>query len=458
MTTTPRTRRGPRPGGIFTLLALLLLLFTVISIFSYFSSASTLARALGQTAKAWEREEKNSSFLLSLAQKGQVTLTGAGKEISFSASPESASLAIRNEGMDVSFVSSGEKLTGHGASLQGGDGTGARVGAFSAFSDSALGENRGGSWDLVRAYLALTDPDRNSDLFCENLQEIWQEIEAPLTRKKSSVEEKISATEYTFTLKKNELSRLLSAVSARGAEEDFRDSVAAHVGVLLALGGQNFTSAQREQVTWFCQGKGERFAQLREDFSREESVIALSFFVKGGKVIGLTLDAAFGQETWKADVFLGTDPFSAGTSRARWERSVGEDALCLSIEQEVVEEMGAYMRQVNFEYKNTREGLFPLSQEAKSGLFRYSWGKEKGDLGLRIRTGEREVFLRGQMEKFRAGKEACVSILRMEEGGKNTLSDPLTLTLSRRPADVTFPPSEKTLFQEIKIPGEEGEE
>ena len=162
----------------------------------------------------------------------------------------------------------------------------------------------------------------------------------------------------------------------------------------------------------------------------------------------IAVRAAFssGDTTFALELFFG-EKIREGTFVLNLSLKKGEESLLEAhVNHRIVEDSRtAYVRQLDYSVSDPA-GTVLLSESGQiSGKIRYSWGKEKGDIGLRIITPSGQIGFGGMIEEYKAEKSLRCRISRVEVDRINRLDSDLVLTLSNKPAEHRALPAGKPL-------------
>ena len=209
-------------------------------------------------------------------------------------------------------------------------------------------------------------------------------------------------------------------------KEELRDALISRLDLVLALLGKSNVSGEA-----LLEGAVEGAEKLLED-----TTLSLSFFVQSGKVREFALEGEWDKTEFSFTLALG-------------QKTGDEDSLALSIladEKELFtlrckgkvadDSDQAYIRTLSFEFSDGT-GLFlpePLSVE-----LRYSWGRVRGDVGMRVITPTGELNVGGTMGEYKEGKTIALTISRLEWNKEKLLEGDLKISLSHK-GEVTAPP------------------
>jgi hypothetical protein len=179
----------------------------------------------------------------------------------------------------------------------------------------------------------------------------------------------------------------------------------------------------------------------------EGANLAITYGMKGGKVILLGGNFTSGETRLSFEIFFGENAKKDGDLSLSFTLQKGEEmVLEAEIEHKLAEDSRtAFVREVEYSLSDPSGILFPSETGEMTGKIRYSWGKEKGDVGLRVITPEDQVGISGMVEEYKAGKSARIRISRFEVSRINRLEKSLTLTLTKK-AEETKPLSEGQNF------------
>ncbi len=427
--------RGPkgsaRPGGgggFFSFLAVILAVATFIGLFASLSSGSTLSRTWSKTEKKLMQREEGFLFLCSALQKGSFSLTDGETALSYEANlPEKASLSLSGAGYDLALFASGSALTAKSESLLPKTLSGDRAFAAVSLSSSAFAseEVKKEYLDLMGLFLALSDPNLPEG----NALSGWMKKVAKASSPTLSYSDQIlphgdgiPVTSYYYRISSQGLQEGLLAWKKLGSDPKNADSLCAAISLLRASFGLETSGETLEKIRAFAAGEGDWFQSLSDLAGKENSVLAVDFSVSGGCVIAITADFVLGDFSGKFELFLGQDVENAPEQSLSFTLFQGEEkAVSLSLISRLREDSKkAYIREVEYSLED-ETSLLLGDEKALSGKVRFSWGKVKGDLGLRLITAEKEINFRGKVTQWKKGSQIDFEILGLEVNKENIL-------------------------------------
>lgn len=431
-----------KKGGIgFSLiLAVILLIWTLCGFLGELSPSRNLLQAWDQTREDLAEKEEVSLWLLSTAKNGSLAISRE-EDVIFSyraALPEKAKLTFEDD-QEISLYSNGEKLILTGSELPSGyvaDRADAAVlwedGPFS----QAVPENL---FSLFRIYLNLTDPQKeeNEKQLEEIARVLWKSADprrdsAEWAYSHEGQEKTVGGSSYTFD--SESLTRLLETLAKEGEKEENRAAISSFARLFFALSGQALSAEEEANLADFVCGRGERYENLMEEVAKGNLV--LTFGIKSGRVIGLSADFSTDSRSASFRLDFGEKPKKSTAVSLNFTLSDSEgEVLSFVLQDRILEDTRrAYIREWGI---TTSE-----NGEKSQQTVRFSWGKEKDDLGLRFITSEGEVNFRGELIRHKRGKELSFCISRIEENRRNILlGGALTVTVT-----------EKADFEEVEIP------
>ncbi len=431
---------GPARGGLgLPLLALILSVCTLISLCLFLLPAQRVKRALGKTLSSLQEREEGVLEPLSLLGEGSVALEGEGLRFSRLAK-EGATLASFDRGeVEFTVSSQGQEVTLSSSALEE-NLTETAPSPWVALQESGLLSEEIAQEErtLLPVLFALTDADAlELDPVFSLLGKAISVGKGSLSSQKGEYalgSEGISATVYTDTYTARRLENAFKRFAKEGEKPEVQRAVLSKAALLFALGGKEPDRAMEENLSLFLSGKGERFAALQTLASAEGASLTVTYYVRGGAVMALSAKFTSGDTVGEVQLFFGKKVSRDRDLSLSLSWQTGEETLfSASLTHRVTEDSRtAFIREMDFSVSDPHQILGLWESGQKSGKIRYSWGKEKGDLGLRIITPEGQVGFGGVVEK-RSGKSTVCRISRFEVDRVNRLTGSLTLTLKKEP-------------------------
>ncbi len=432
-----------RRGGIFPFLAFFLAVFTLVAALLDLSPDRALKSAIQNTKKDWNHREEALVFLSRVLREGSVRVEGESFDLKYDADlPGEAALRLAQGDVDLELYAGEDELVWDSRALLDSPLSGKRDDAAKKIEESALGfcqfpEEQ--TLSLLRAYLALTDPDLLDGELSSALSRVGSKLFGSAKREKGDflVEgEKLRATKISYLMEKENFTQGLAALQKEGRKEEVQNSVLAMFTALNALTGTSQTLEDRDAIQAFLKGEGERYASFARALEGEDSRGEAVFWIRSGRLIGMEWSFHLEGITASLSLCLGQSIKGSEESRLQWQyQRNGEEPRSVTLSHRIVEDSKkACIREVEW------------NLSGQEGKIRYSWGKTKGDLGLRLITAEKEIAFRGQMKEYKKGKFLCFQLSGVEENRENCLSSPLTFTLTRKGQVPAAPEAKGDLF------------
>lgn len=450
-TSNNENRRRARRGGIFPYIAFFLAVFTLVTAFLDLSPSRALKSAIRGTQKEWEEREEVLAFLSQVLREGGIQVEGKSFDLSYYGNlPEAAYLSLSNGDGDLSFYSQDDELILESQALLDSPLSADREGAASKIDESALVSQEFPEKEilfLLRAYLALTDPALTQGTLSSAVSRVGNKLFGSAKREKGYflVEgEEVSATKISYTLEADDFSRGLAAFQKEGEKEEVRDAVLAVFTALNALTGNPTTKENKDAIETFFKGEGEKYDAFARTLESGDSRGEAVFWIRSGSLVGMEWSLSLEGVTASLSLSLGKNIKGSKESCLEWQwQRDGEEAVAFSLSHRMVEDSKkACIREVEWDFCG------------EEGKIRYSWGKTKGDLGLRVITPEKEINFRGELKEYKKRKKISFVLSAVEENRENRLSSPLTLILTREGKIPAMPAAKGPLFPE----GEEKEQ
>lgn len=450
-------QRKSGSGGIFPALAIVLFLVTVIGLFLDLNPAKELHYAWEETRETLTEEEEAVLFLKDCLTLGEVKADSGKESISYSARlPEEARLSFGGEGYSAALTAKEDRLVFSSEVLSDEARYGDRSGAAAAFFDSAYADAEVLPEEikmLTGLYLALTDPDfvGAPSTLGETANALW-DIADVSPKKESAVlsvgEEEIDVKDIVYSFRAEELKKMWTLFASEGKKESFQDAVCSLYAAMEAFGGKPLTREKEEAIRAFCRGEGERFHSVSRVFLSESSEGSLSFHIYKGRVIGIGLSLKSGDVKVNGEIFFGKKVAGAEERTLSFAVQSGEESLFSALLAARVTENSdrAFVREWTWEISDA-ENILLSGEKAASGKIRYSWGKEKKDLGLRFVTEAGEVTFGGTLSEYKKGKKCEFVLGRLEVDRVNLLQgESFTVTATPGSDGILLPDATGALF------------
>ncbi len=424
-------QRGAGHGGIFPVLAVILCFVTVISFFGAQDPQRELRQAWENTAEEFSEDEKTLIFLKDSLLQGSVDVSSEQESFSYTARlPEEARLSFGGENYNASLTSKGEKLALLSAELLDAVRVGERGGAVQDFFESAYLESNVLSEEvkwILGMYLSLGDPDLLAleDRIGTVAEALWGIAEPSCKRESAKItvsEKEIKVKNIIYTLDSEDLKKMWTLFSAEAKKEDLQNSVVALYRAIFAVEEKGLSAAKEEAIRAFLRGEGEMHQRFNEVFLSPQSQAKFIFSVYKNRVIQMNASLKSGDVTVAGDVFFGEKGSEAEERRAEFSVLNGETALfSAKLSAHITENSAhAFVREWNWNIADEKNVLLEGKNET-AGKIRYSWGKSKKDLGLRVVLDEREVTFGGTLSEYKFGKRCKFDLIRMELDRKDLL-------------------------------------
>ena len=457
-----KTRAQKRRNGFFPLLACVLLVVTLTGFCLHLTGGGSVARAWKKTADALCEKEEATLFLLSSLKEGGLSAQGKELNLSYQASlPQALSFSVKDHSTEIGFFAQGDTLTLHSPALLEGAYAAPRGGIGTAFSQSILnGEAvRCEHAALFRLILALSDPALWGEDVEEGLSELWKKADPKMNKIPLKVRDMGTAggTAYEYTVESHGLVNALNQLISLRKQEDFQSGIRARAAALFALCGKDFTPDDEKALLDFLSGKGDAFNAFSQLVGKSDSKLELGVIVnRKGFVSHFGASWNLGEYQGEIAVLLEGKSGTPSLEEATLSVKKGEsEYLSFTAKFHITDDSDlALIREATFSLSDQSGILLDPEASEKTLTLRYSWGKEKGDLGLKIITPEKEINLRGALDEWKRGSRLAFTLKRLESGGKNLLTQKeIAFTLRPEASPKSAPEAKGPLFPE----GEERE-
>lgn len=457
-----KTRTQNYKNGFFPLLACVLLVVTLTGFCLHLTGGGSVARAWKKTAGALREKEEAVLFLLSAVKEGSLSAQGKDLSVSYQASlPRALSFSVKDHGAEIGFFAHEEQLTLHSPTLLEGAYAAPRSGCAIAFSQSilngeAVSEEHAA---LFRLLLALSDPALWEEDAEADFSALWKKADPQMNKIPLKARDMgtVGGTAYEYTVNSRGLVTALNEVVSLGQKEAFRNGIRARAAAIFALCGKDFTPEDEQSLFDFLSGKGEAFDTFSQLVGKSDSKLELGVIVnRKGFVSHFGASWNLGEYQGEIAILLEGKNGTPSPEKATLSVKKGEgEYLSFSAEFKVTDDSDlALIREATFSLSDQSGFLQKDEDEEKTVTLRYSWGKEKGDLGLKILTAEKEINLRGALDEWKSGNRLAFRLKRLESDGKNLLPQKeIAFTLRPNASPKDAPEAKGALFPE----GEERE-
>ena len=455
------SRKTGQNGYFSILLALLLLFVTIFGFCRALSPQNSLSQSLSKTLREVTGQDDAIRFLSSSLRAGSVSAKGEEKEVSFAGDlPEAASLTFGTGENAISLVSRGDKISLQCAALSDRGFSAARTGASDALSDSAFSDaGLDEDWmRFFRVYLALTEGENSSfgEVFPDWGKDLFDAGEMSLTVSSSGKEaEGEKGKTYCYQTESEGMKKILAAWKDGGKDGKIGNSGGALWSLISALSGEGASAEKKEAFSAFLSGSGDRFALWQKAWSEENARGEIVIVVSSGRVRKISWHFSGGGCGVQGEISFGKKPKKDGAFDLTLTVSEEEkDLLSVSFSHRISENSDSALIRRWEANLSDPTGVFLSEKTSLSAEATFSWGKQKGDLGLRLALDGREINFRGGSGEFKKGKELRFVLKRIEVDRKNRLEVPLTVVFTEKGTVLKTPRAEMDLFPQ----GEEREE
>ncbi len=442
-----KRREALRGGMFFILLALVLFFVTTIGFFTNLSPKNSLFRAMEKTEKELLKNDSVLLFIKDAFRSGEILFSGEEGEVYHTAElPEGANLKFTKDKENLTFSSSKDQILvtasfleeSYGASRQGA----ADLVSDSAFSDAGIGEE----WLLLLStYLSLTEKEGlSTEALSDFAAAIWDAASPSFTVKNA---ENGGGKEYLYQISSEGLALALSALSEEGKNEALQGEISSILSFAAALSDEDLTPEKKKACLSFLTGEGESFDAFSKKLSTEDAKGTVSFSVKSGGISSIDLRISGSDLSLHGQITFSENLKKDGGISVLFDCTEGEEKIfSLSLSHKITENSdSAQIRHWNFQIEDGKK-LFLSEKDRSSGEMTFSWGKKKGDLGLRLTLSEKEIGLRGAVGEYKSGKRLNFTVKRIEIGRRNVLSSPLEVEMTKGGNLPAFEKGERELF------------
>lgn len=451
-------RETPRRGR-FSWFALVLLIAALVG-FILALRPQSVESMWNRTLTDLQKRENVLAFARKALQSGTLAVTGEGKDANSAeavfALPDAASLSVTGKETFLLTATADSLTLTRGEEVS----SAPRAYALADYDASSFAEDTGDLALSLRRFLVLTETREDAAVLLAPYEKAIRRNLPRATRETVATDAgKETIITYEFDAKR--LSSILAEwQKTLPGDEALRTFALDLFRTLYAAGGESAPEAMLGRVKDFLTGADGNQALLATGLAGGKGSVTVSLRAAGGRIIGLdavwSLPFGGAVATGKTALDLGRDPAKAPLRTLeiseKWSQGGEDKTLFLSLKDYVKENSGsAYVREVECAFEDPFFRLLP-EKEGDTGTrtlkVKYSWGKKRGDLGLRFTTEDKTVQFRGELKDYRAGKRAEIVLRRVEVDGENRIADQsytVALRLGGTPAEAL--PGETELFQ-----------
>ncbi|MBQ3865767.1 MAG: hypothetical protein II776_02610 [Clostridia bacterium] len=437
-------KEAPRKGR-FSWLALLLLILTAVGLCLSLRPRGVEA-AWRATVNALKERESAAVLAERTLSSGTVAAVGEGKgaaqiEARF-ALPGAASLSVK-AGEAYQLSAAGDEIV-----LKKGDETlsGERRRALAALDGSAFAAGEDELARGLRAFVLLAEI-RDGGATAPYEKILRRNL--PGARSEQTVlemgEEKFSVRRLTYEFDAARLSKIFAGwQKTLPGDEALRQWATDLVRSGFALRGQTAPEKTVARIEDLLSGADGAQARIASGLEAGKGDLKAEFYLAGATVarIRVTFDLPLGEETVKGsvDLYLGQNvkkaPRRTFAASLTFTGKDVKDKIAFSLTDTVTENSGnAFIRDTEASFSDPAFRLLPAAEgdDGKREMrIKFSWGKKRGDLGLRFTSEERTVQFRGELTEYKAGNRAAFILRRIEVDGENRIPDQ-SYTVTVRP-------------------------
>ena len=450
---TPQTK--PRPGakrpprvGIFPCLVLALALVTLILFFVDTRPGTVLSRAAKKTADSLESPVL--SMLYKASQHGTLTATGKGETVTYIADlPARALVQKEGEGAFSLHLEQDSAAITLPAQFSG-----ARTAERKQLS-AILQENNLAlsAEDRVRLRLwsALCDPDlaapktRTALSLALQKEKGKAKIASSLYLDKDGEEVSCRAVVYTYDSK-----RALTFLQTFFDNASF-DEIGAGLEALYALQNETLAVERRQAIAYAFAPLGTETTFILSAMSDPSATLTVTHCMASGALVETRIDLSSPRLTLTGALRYGVGGKAGDVTRGSFSVTKdGAEALSLSFLARVTEDTKkAFLSEAEYSLTDAT-GLFTESaDQSLSGKMRFSLGKEKKDIGLRLVAGDSETYFRALLNEKADQNGVSLTLNSWEENRRNTLRHPWDIVIQTTAGNLpAMPASEGTLLTE----------
>lgn len=458
-----RSHGRKKENPIAILLVIVLFVSTLITPFSFNTPEKQLARAWNKSRTELFSEEE-IQFIGNVLWDGSFDAKGEHSTLKYAASlpmkvvaEEQGNIGNRRLALEGdSFYLRSDTLGESGFSAP-------RSGASAALCDSAFSdaEMPGMQMRFLRSALAMADPDLNTadETLTALFKNVWsvgnpELTSVPAQMKIDGKERKV--TVYTSEMGSDGLKKALGVWKNEGNREEMKAAYAAVRQLLSSVLSPTEIGEASERFVSFLCGSSSDFSDFEKRITTSDGRACITTTVFKGRVISTKFVLSGSDFVLEAKLNLDQNLRKNSTWSASIQaRTETKDLFSLSLSSKITENSdNALIRKWDYSFNDTIGAITP-DQGSEEGSITFSWGKKKGDLGLKYLLGEDELAFRGEFKSYKAGEELKFNLSGVEYNGENLINgDTFAVTLRPAGDPAPFGDATENLFPD----GEERQE
>ena len=458
-----RSQSRKKENPITILLVIALFIATLLTPFSFNTPEKQLARAWGKSRAELAADEK-LQLIQNALWDGSFEAKGEHSKLTYAASlpakvmtVEEGNIGNRRVAFDGdTFYLQSDTLGEAGFSAPRKDAS--TVLCDSAFSDAEMPALQ---MRFLRSALAASDADFavTDDVLSALFAKVWETGKPELTSLRDRMEidgKQRKVTVYTSEVDSEGLKKALTVWKNEGNREEVKAAYTALRRYLSATLSPTETGEATNRFVDFLCGTSSDFDDFEKRVTTADGRACITTTVYKGRVISAKFALTGSDFVLEAKLDLDAEL----RKNATWSASVSaktekKELFSLSLKSAVTENSDeAFIRKWDYAFNDTIGAITP-DQGSEEGSFTFSWGKKKGDLGLKLLLGETELILSGTYGSYKEGQELKFTLNRMEYNGENLIEgDTFAVTVRPEGDPAAFGDATENLFPD----GEERQE
>lgn len=456
-----RGRKTENPITIF--IVIVLFIATLLTPISFNTPEKQLQRA-------WEKSkgeffgEEILQFVSTAAKDGAISAKGEHSTWSYLASLPSAVLVTeqgnignRRLAMEGDFLYLESDTLGE-AAFSAPRSTASTVLCDSAFSDAEMPDLQ---MRFFRTGIAMADPGlaTSGEVLTNWFTRIWQAGKPEFTSYSDEIQvdgKNRKVTVFTSEMEQDGLRKAVDVLKTEGSREETKAAFTAVRQLLSSALSPSETGEAADRFVSFLCGNSSDFSDFEKRILTQDGRATVTTTVYKGRVSEIKFVLKGSDFTLEASLNLDDDLRKNST----WTASVQaktemKDLFSLTVNSAITENSDtAFIREWKYSF-NDAIGAITDSQGEEEGSVTFSWGKKKGDLGLRFLLGEKEIFFRGKFDSYKEGQELKFSLEQVEYSDENLIEgDTFAVTVQPAGDPIPFGDATEDLFPD----GEERQE
>lgn len=457
-----RSQSRKKENPIAILLVIVLFIATLLTPFSFNTPEKQLARAWNKSRA--ELEEEQIQFIGNALWDGSFEAKGEHSTLTYAASLPTSVIAVEEGNIgNRRMAFEGDTFYLQSDTLGESAFSAPRKDASTALCDSAFSdaEMPGLQMRFLRSALAASDADFSTadDVLSALFSQVWKTGKPELTSVRDQMKidgKERKVTVYSSEVDSDGLKKALTVWKNEGNREEVKAAYTALRQYLSATLSPTETGEASDRFVDFLCGSSSDFSDFEKRVTTSDGRACITTTVYKGRVISAKFSLTGSDFLLEAKLDLDANVRKNST----WSASISaktemKELFSLSLKSAITENTDeALIRKWDYAFNDTIGAITP-DQGSEEGSFTFSWGKKKGDLGLKLLLGENELILGGTYGSYKEGQELKFTLERVEYNGENLINgDVFAVTVRPEGDPSAFGDATENLFPD----GEERQE